>query len=302
MAKKNLKDIHPLIPILCKAISVNNHFILNHLKRTNTGNHDFINDFQNGICEYLSQLKPQYCDYKWSKEEKAKRRKERDSIDIKGVSNNEICIIEIDATRIDQIAQKFVSRLCLWGLEEETKKPLLYIAILYKGSKCHNRKEDCEKYIRYCNKIIKQSKGKESSVICIYTDGNNIDVCDYNISSSFSISYNKSKNPNNNMSFSSNSMVEIAKYVIDWYVKIKKVKSIDDIVEIFGNTISKISIPSKNEVVETSIGKIYVSKDWREYGPRAYWNEFVNCCKKKHIIIKKKVIRYQPTSNKFIYV
>ena len=77
---------------------------------------------------------------------------------------------------------------------------------------------------------------------------------------------------------------------------------IDDIVEIFGNTVSKISIPSKDEVVQTSIGTIFVSKDWREYGPKAYWNEFVNCCKKKHIIIKKKVIRYQPTSNKFIYV
>lgn len=297
MAKKNLKDIHPLIPILCEAIRVNNHFISNHLNRTIIGNHDCINDFQNGVCEYLSQLNPQYRDYGWFTERKAKGRKERDSIDIKGISKDELCIIEIDATRIDQIAQKFVSRLCLWGLEEETKNPLLYIAVLYKGSNCHNRIEDCEKYIRYCNKIIKKSKGKESSVIGIYTDGNIIEVWDYTISSSFQVTY-----PNNN-SISSNSMVEIAKHIIDWYVKNKKVKSIDDIERIFGKSVSKVSIPSKNELVETTIGKIYVSKDWREYGPRAYWNDFVYRCKKLNINIEKNKIRYQPNiSKKFEYV
>jgi len=149
MAKKNLKDIHPLVPVLCDAIMNNNYCITKHLSRITKQEHMHIKEFQENICDHLKINS----DYKWETEKKAGGRTERDSIDIYGESNDELCIIEIDATRIDQIAQKFVSRLCLWGLEEGTKKPLLYIALLYKGSNSHSRIEDCEKYIRYCNKI-----------------------------------------------------------------------------------------------------------------------------------------------------
>lgn len=289
MAKKNLKDIHPLIPILCEAVVKNNDCIIEHLNRTKINDHKYIDKFQDRV---LNSLKQQY-DYKWGKEIKANGIKEKDSIDIMGDSKNERCIIEIDATRIDQIAQKFVSRICLWGFT--TKRRLLYIALLYKGSDSHSRKEDCEKYIRYCNKIIKKSKDINSTVIGIYTDGDNIEVWDYNISSSFLITYP-------NRIISSNSMVEVAKDVIDWYVKNKPVKNFDDIEKVFGKFVSKVSCASKNEIVKTSIGNIYVSKDWREYGQRAYWNEFINLCKKLDIIIEKQVIKYKPDDdNKFVY-
>lgn len=294
MAKKNLQDIHPLIPILCKAIRINNNCIIDHLNRDNNNDHSHIKDFQNGVRDYLNNLDQQYSGYKWVTEKKANGRKEKDSIDICGETEKECCIIEIDATRIDQIAQKYLSRLCLWGLE--TEKPLLYIAILYKGSKSHSRIEDCEKYIRYCNNISKKSKGNKSSVIGIYTDGVNIEVWDFDIVSSFQITC-----PNTE-SKSFISMVKCAKHVIKWCVNNDKVKDFSELKMKLGKFIDKERRPSKNDVVETKIGKIYVSTDWREYGQRAYWNDFVNCSNKFGVKIEKQVIQYQPDeSGYFIY-
>ena len=42
MAKKNLKDIHPLIPILCEAVEKNNDCIIEHLNRTKINDHKYI--------------------------------------------------------------------------------------------------------------------------------------------------------------------------------------------------------------------------------------------------------------------
>jgi hypothetical protein len=296
MAKKNLRNIHPFISVLCEAIRLNNQCIIDHLNRKNKNDHQFIDSFQDGIYKYLNTLNPQYSDYIWAKEKKANGRKERDSIDIFGESKDELCIIEIDATRIDQIAQKYVSRLCLWGLE--TRKKLLYVAILYKGSSSHSRIEDCEKYMRYCNEISKKSKGKDSSVIGIYTDGYTIEVWDFDVKSRFQITYPDNKKPE----FSTDMSI-IAKNIIQWCAANNKVTTFDDAKYIFGNAVSRKECASKDKEVITKNGdSIYVSKDWREYGQRAYWNEFIDNCKKLKIQIEKQVIIYQPVIfEKFIY-
>ena len=272
MAKKNLRNIHPFISVLCEAIRLNNQCIIDHLNRKNKNDHQFIDSFQDGIYKYLNTLNPQYSDY------------------------IELCIIEIDATRIDQIAQKYVSRLCLWGLE--TRKKLLYVAILYKGSSSHSRIEDCEKYMRYCNEISKKSKGKDSSVIGIYTDGYTIEVWDFDVKSRFQITY-----PDNKKTEFSTDMSIIAKNIIQWCAANNKVTTFDDAKYIFGNAVSRKECASKDKEVITKNGdSIYVSKDWREYGQRAYWNEFIDNCKKLKIQIEKQVIIYQPVIfEKFIY-
>lgn len=296
MAKKNLQDIHPLVISMCEAISTNNTkmgCISKHLERANKSDHRFIEQFQDEIRNYLDCVSPKYC---WKTEKKASRRKENDSIDIYGENDKECCVVEIDATRIDQIAQKFVSRLSMWGLE--TKKPLLYVAVLYTGSESHRRKEDCEKYIRYCNNILKACKGNESSVVGIYTDGNTIEVCDFNTVSSFKMTF-----PNDNGSVSYKSMVKSAKHIIKWYVENNSVEDFCKLKKVFGKFVDDHKSPSKYEVLETKIGEVYVSTDWREYGSRAYWNEFVGCCKKIGVTIKKQTIQYPSKSTEsFIYV
>ena len=88
---------------------------------------DIIKVFQKGTRYYL---KVNYNSYRWRTESKPSGRKEKDSIDIKGYpkSNNDLtCIIEIDACRQDQVEEKFLSRLALWGI----KKPIIYVALIY---------------------------------------------------------------------------------------------------------------------------------------------------------------------------
>ena len=291
MAKKSLKDIHPLIKTLCDSIYNNNHHISSHLNRTNTHHHGNINAFQDGVRKDLTKTFP---NYKWEKEKKASGRKEKDSIDIYGEINSECCIIEIDATRIDQIAQKFLSRLSVWGLE--TKKPLLYVAILYKGSATHRRIEDCEKYIRYCNHILKASKGKDSSVVGIYTDGNIIKVLDSDIASSFKITF-----PNGSIIIS-NSMPNCALQVIKYYINNNNVGNFAHLEKVFGKAVSNTKIASKDKMIITKFGNVYVSKDWREYGKRAYWSEFVDFSKQVNILIEKQTLEYQTGPVPFKYV
>lgn len=289
MAKKKLQDIHTIVTALCEATDFSNNYISEHLNRTYKNDHASIDHFQDVVCNYLKAHSPEYG---WATEKKANGRKEKDSIDIHGESKSECCIIEIDATRIDQITQKFVSRMSLWGLGSE--KPLLYVAILYPGSECHRRKEDCEKYIRYCYDLMKACKGNDSSVVGIYTNGKNIEVWDYDRTSSFQITC-----PGTN-SVSYKSMVKSAMHAVKWYAD-NKAKDFHQLKKVFRFVDIKKS-PSKYEMVNTKIGNIYVSTDWREYGSRAYWNDFVSRCKKEGITIEKQVIKYQSDlTNPYIY-
>lgn len=295
MAKKNLNNIHSLITAICESVKNQNSYIEKHLNRVKEGlspqNHQYINKFQDKICKDLKFSSSQY---NWGIEETANGRKENDSIDILGENNNECCIIEIDATRIDQVAQKFLSRLAVWGLE--TKKPLLYVAILYKGSATHRRIEDCEKYIRYCNDILKACKGKDSSVVGIYTDGNIINVIDYDIASSFKIKF-----PNGD-TIIPDSMPDCALQAIKYYINNNNVNNFVQLEKVFGKAVSNTKIASKDRNIVTKFGDVYVCKDWREYGKRAYWNEFVNRSRKVNILIEKQTIEYQTGPVPFKYV
>ena len=116
----NSNDQKILDEIEQAAKKFSNHLVI-HLKRTNLNGHDNIKKYQKDICAELRKTVP---DYSWNIEYKATPLAQ-DSIDIYGKTDdnkNKQVVIEIDASRHDQIATKFISRLSLVGLNE----PLLY--------------------------------------------------------------------------------------------------------------------------------------------------------------------------------
>ena len=62
-------------------------------------------------------------------------------------------IIEIDATRADQVAKKMLSRFCY--SVKVGKKPLIYVALLYKGTASMNP-EECKKYFQMGATVLRK--------------------------------------------------------------------------------------------------------------------------------------------------
>lgn len=146
------------IEVLCSAIKSS----LLTLKGARTGktiNHKLVEVFQENVKDELNKAPN---GYDWEIEWQVKGRSERDSIDIfgqptKGSPIGPNWIIEIDATRSDQVSQKLLSRIALWGLGQSIQ----YVAILYPDTQ--NGKSACEKYLRYGNAVL-QKINKNSSV------------------------------------------------------------------------------------------------------------------------------------------
>ncbi len=60
-------------------------------------------------------------------------------------------LVEIDATRADQVAKKMLSRFCYASLGE---KPVTYVAVLYPGTDSMNT-EECKKYFKMGSQVLK---------------------------------------------------------------------------------------------------------------------------------------------------
>ena len=120
-----------ILLLLCSAVESSLSF-LNGARTHKEIDHSRVEEFQKSIKNNLNEDKN---GYKWEIEEKAKGRSEKDSIDILGQAKNmQSWIIEIDATRSDQVSQKLLSRITLWGL----KNPINYVAILYPDTRNGN--------------------------------------------------------------------------------------------------------------------------------------------------------------------
>ena len=156
-----------IINHIIHAAKSNCEYLRNHLNREDSNDHSYIELFQKQICDNLNENKN--LGYKWEVEHKRQRRIEEDSIDIMGTrKNHPSFIIEIDASRGDQVAKKLLSRIYLWGLKE----PIHYIALLYPDTQYG--KVQSEKFVRYGNDILKKIKS-ESSVSGIYLDPSNME-------------------------------------------------------------------------------------------------------------------------------
>ena len=136
--------MNPLTPTLVNAIAnkstphishIFNH--IHYINRKNKDDHGNIENFQDDLCKALNSQN-QTPGYKWYKEYKINSTKivvpQRfigvdDSVDIlgHGGDNDPICIIEIDASRADQVAKKILSRTALFGLLH----PIIYVSLMY---------------------------------------------------------------------------------------------------------------------------------------------------------------------------
>lgn len=136
-------------------------------ERIQESKHAWVSEFQKNLQENLNSVEN---GYDWEIEYDSSEHPEHDRIDVCGVPKGSPkrtpkWIIEIDATRADQIAKKFVSRLALYGLGESIN----YVAIMYPDTA--NGKAECEKYLRYCRDIMKKINPKSAVYgIFIYPD------------------------------------------------------------------------------------------------------------------------------------
>lgn len=274
------------IQSLCLAVK-DSLYLLKGARTSNVIDHKKVDLFQKSIKDVLNTLATGYI---WDIEVQAKGRSEKDSIDILGQAKGQMdWIIEIDATRTDQVSQKLLSRLTLWGLNV----PIQYVAILYPDA--HNKgKAACEKYLRYGNALVKKLNAK-SSVIGIFVDpvANSVEVLIFNESNHFLVNGKEC-----------NSMTEAAAEAIKTYMNSHPI-SYAKLQQKWGKYVNQEIGPSryKNVGRKTIDGfDVHSYTQFRQYGLNSYWSEFERLCKKNGISITKMKKIYTGGSPDFAYM
>lgn len=118
-------------------------FFSTHLGKPQSDQKRLVASFQSFAA---SALKSSIQDVEWSMEYSPSP-KNRDSIDIFGRGTGFVVVIELDKSRADQVAKKFVSRLALLP---STK--VYFVSLCYPGTERMNLSE-CEKYFGYCSAL-----------------------------------------------------------------------------------------------------------------------------------------------------
>ncbi len=281
------KDVKEIINDIIDAVIKNRKALTAHRSRSKEkkNDHSKIVDFQNSICTCLNNKKN---NYNWETETKNKKRKENDSVDIKGNSNGKpTFIIEIDASRGDQVAKKLLSRIALWGLEKNSI--IHYVALLY--SDTQNGKKESIKYIKFGYDIL-QKINKASSVTGIYVandedNSQDIEIWDFSKrNSKFQIKTNEEEK----IIYADN-MFDCAKKIVCSIIKQCDIINYNTLHNKFRDKSYKFVTNEKNESQNKKVGQlkdsteIYVYNQWREYGRN--WRLFKNICKKRGYIIER---------------
>ena len=253
--------------------------------------HTWVEKFQKNLTDILNETPT---GYKWDIEVEPSGRSEGDRIDVYGLAQNlPQWIIEIDATRADQVSKKILSRLALWGL----KSPINYVAIMYPNTQ--GGKKECEKYLRYGTDILHKVNAK-SRIVGIFIDpaDNSIEVLDFNESSHFEVEGKEYR-----------SMSEAAAAAISVYLSRHPV-NYDRLTEIWGKYVSYESGASRyKNIGKTTVDgtDVFTYTQFRQYGTCAYWDDFVKKCKKNGISLikmrklyvgEKQVYKYIPEKGK----
>lgn len=286
MTKAHAKTMD--LTTLCEALQAN----MGALKKPRINGkvyHCDVERFQDNLTEWLNLYTNTH---KWKKEKSSTTRKEGDSIDIYGKANNgeNEWIIEIDATRADQVAKKMLSRFALWALEKD--KPITYIVVLYPNTQ--NGRAECKKFINFGNMLIKKIN-KKSSVIgvilgkdkrdaenssILFTDKDYIEIVNPNNKQRlFNITYKKWSTPK-----PLNGLGACAREAILMYASQKKIKNYVDLSNAFGKYISDEKGPSRYYQTELVLsGKtVHTYTQFRHY---SNWFVYLKLCKKLGIII-----------------
>lgn len=279
------------IELLCAAIKDT----LDELKRSGESfrGHSWVGEFQEKLTGHLNDTIEKYS---WTPEMPKSGRAEGDRVDIFGRAKGQPdWIIEIDATRADQVAKKFLSRLALWGLEK--KRSLEYVAILYPDTQ--KGKTSCEKFIRYGYDII-QKINKKSNITGIFIDpkkNDDIEVLDYKGSCHFVVNRHDCKSMN------AAAAEALTLYLSKHSVKYKELK------EYWERYVQDNRGKSRYKPIDSYTNdfppkQVYSYTQFRKYGISSYWDDFVRKCKEARIMIvqKRKYYDGTDTSRPFKYM
>ena len=172
-------DVNTIINVIKDTLEPKNENKKTYLKRfeeRKKGDHDIIEQFQDELAKNLSERCNNTClgsekEYELYKGIKDwDKIKDRADIRIEKINLNgkdyEL-IIEIDATRADQVAKKMMSRFC-YAILRKDKLPIVYVALLYKGTSSMNL-DECKKFFKMGYELIK--KIEKSNIMIGYIIG-----------------------------------------------------------------------------------------------------------------------------------
>ena len=231
--------------------------------------HDWVPVFQEDL---INELKAATKGFTWEKEKKPLGRTEADRVDILGhAPNQSYWVIEIDATRADQVAKKFLSRLALWGLRDSID----YVAILYPDTQ--EGKNACKKYIRYGYDVLNKIN-KHSSITGVFIEPttSEIEILEYGKPCHFIVD-----------GHSCNSMNAAAATALSLYIS-KHPETYSVLKNYWGHFVSDSPGGSRYKDIKmhTTDGRnVLTYTQFRRYGVSSYWDVFVKKCKLKGITI-----------------
>jgi hypothetical protein len=100
-------------------------------------------------CSIKAALARAFPDIDWT-DEYCPNSKYRDRIDIFGKGKKYVVVVELDTTRADQVAKKFVSRLAILPATQ-----IYYLSVCYPGTSNMNAAE-CKKYFGFCAELARR--------------------------------------------------------------------------------------------------------------------------------------------------
>lgn len=168
-----------IIEAIVQTLNANESSFRGHLSTSGNRNHGKIESFQKELAQKLCQkglfekpLSNNGCEYPLYKSiSEWNTVNDRADIRLEILGKEYELIIEIDATRADQVAKKMMSRFCYAAL---IKKPIVYVALLYQGTKSMNS-DECKKYFKMGDEVLRRIN--PSNVLIGYIVDKQKDVC-----------------------------------------------------------------------------------------------------------------------------
>jgi len=130
-------------------------YFSNHISNSQSEQSIIVKNFQNNLRTHLAE---NHHDINWQTEYKPNV-DVKDSIDIFGIHDDFVVVIELDKHRADQVSKKFISRMAIINEHQ-----IHYISLCYPGTQNMNASE-CVKYFNYCSSIAKKINAKYAGLI-----------------------------------------------------------------------------------------------------------------------------------------
>ncbi len=179
-------------------------------------------------------------------------------------------IIEIDATRADQVAKKMLSRFC-HSVTEVEKKPLIYVALLYKGTASMNS-EECKKYFQMGATVLR--KLDERNILIGYIVGEKEEDDDVFIfqTSNLSIQYDESL-VYSRESYEQFLCDENVESIENYSMPLRKIETLTDIDKKSFLEVLKSKIDTNDKYI-CICEKFYKERPF-DKNQKSYWNKFI---------------------------